>query len=209
MNTLLVRLHILAVALWFGAVAFFTLSGVLIFNAYRDVSRLPTAERPLWLPLPPAFDRDDLGEGFPSPLRLEQGSRAAGVAVGSIFPTYYLLQTIAGVVVFVTMHLPARWGHFDRTWLRRQLAGVALSTAVLGWGIEMHVAHLRVARNELTDRVLRDPQPAPEHLAEARAARAEFGRWHGYSLVQNFITLGLVTALVWTLPGVLAPRRTT
>lgn len=205
MHTLVVRLHVLAVALWFGSVAFFTLAGVLIFGAFRDVSQLPASERPLWLPLPAAFDRDDLGEGFPSPVRLEQGSRAAGVAVGGIFPTYYLLQTAAGAVVLLTMLVLARQTGVRRC--RLAAAVLALGSVVGGWAIERHVTDLRGPRNDRTDAVLRQTNPSAEQIAEARAARAEFGRWHGYSLIQNFVTLGLVTALVWTLPGACLPRR--
>lgn len=197
MHPILLSLHRLAVALWFGSVAFFTLSGVLIFNAYRDVSHLPAAERPLWLPLPGGFERDDLGDGFPSPLRLEQGSRAAGVAVGGVFPVYYALQAGCGGIVLLAVVLLRG----DATRWRIALAGLALASVLAGWWLEGRVGDLRLPRNELTDRVIRAEQPDPATLDAARAARATFGRWHGYSLVQNFLTLGLVTALVLLPPA--------
>lgn len=198
MHLLLLSLHRLAVALWFGSVVFFTLSGVLIFNAYRDVSHLPAAERPLWLPLPSGFERGDLGDGFPSPLRLEQGSRAAGVAVGGVFPVYYALQAGSGVIVLIAVVLLR--GDAATRW-RIALAGLALASVLAGWWLEVRVSELRLPRNELTDRVICADQPDPATLEAARAARATFGRWHGYSLVQNFLTLGLVTALTLLPPA--------
>src|SRR5262245_23763324 len=108
MYTVLRASHVLAVALWFGSVAFFTFAPLLLFNAFAEVSREPAERRPLWLPLPAAFDQPSPGEGFPEPLRLEQGTRAAGLAVGSIFPAYYGLQAGCGIVALLTALLLAR-----------------------------------------------------------------------------------------------------
>lgn len=76
-------LHQLSVALWFGSVAFFTVAGLLIFQAFEEVA-LET-ERPAWLPVVPLYAGTP-PEGFPTPLAREQGSRAAGVAVSGVFP---------------------------------------------------------------------------------------------------------------------------
>src|SRR5260370_26157027 len=86
MLALLRTLHVLSLAIWLGSVVFFTIAGLLIFGAFEEVSRLPREQRPLWFPLPEVYDRDSPGEGFPEPLRLEQGNRAAGQAVGKICP---------------------------------------------------------------------------------------------------------------------------
>lgn len=198
MHPFLRLLHVLAVSLWFGSVAFFTLAGLLIFQAFQEVSSREGDARPLWLPLPQAFAQP-APEGFPDPLRLEQGSRAAGTAVGKIFPVYYALQTGCGIVALLTAWLLARSGEGHR--LRMLLSLLALLTAVGGWWLERRVEELRIPRNELTDRVLTASAPSDELLAEARQARSAFGRWHGFSLMQNFVTLLLAGGLTLLLPG--------
>jgi hypothetical protein len=192
-------LHLLALSCWFGSLVFFSIVGLLIFNAFEEVARLPSESRPLWLPLPAEFSRDSLGKGFPEPIRLEQGSRAAGVAVSKIFPVYYALQTGCALVALLSALVLARsslgTGHRLRVWL----AAIALATVLLGWGLEVYVAELRVPRNTLTDEVLIASEQGP--IEEARAARAKFGMWHGMSLLQNFATLAVVFWLVLLVPG--------
>ena len=93
-------LHVLAVGLWFGSVAFFTVAALLIFQAFEDLSLKPESERP-WFPVPAMFQQDPPSAKFPDPLRKEQASRAAGVAVSRIFPTYYGLQLGCGIVALL------------------------------------------------------------------------------------------------------------
>jgi hypothetical protein len=196
-------LHVLSVALWFGSVAFFTVAGLLIFQAFSDLSRKPESDRP-WFPVPEMFRRDPPAKDFPDPLRLEQGSRAAGVAVSRIFPVYYGLQVGCGIVALVTALAIARAGQGSGQRWRIVLCVLALTTVGLGWWLETVVGELRIPRNELTDKVLTISAPTQQQLEEAQAARAEFGRWHGYSLMQNFATLALVmvvTALAGQCPS--------
>jgi hypothetical protein len=199
MNALLRSLHVLAVALWFGSVVFFTLSGVLLFGAFADVSR--DEERPEWFPLPAIYAGPSPGVGFPDPLRLEQGSRAAGVAVGRIFPAYYGLQAGCGAVALLTAIFLARSPEGGAHRLRVALALLGLLTVLGGWWLEGEVSRLRGPRNALTDEVLRMSSPPAEKVEEARKARATFGTWHGYSLVQNFATLGLAAGLTLLVPA--------
>jgi hypothetical protein len=199
-------LHVLAVALWFGAVAFFSVAGVLIFQAFQEESARPRDERPLWLPLPAAFEHESPGAGFPSPLRLEQGSRAAGVAVSKVFPVYYGLQLGCGVVALLTALATARSGEGKAPSWRIALCALAVATVAVGWWLERKVHDLREPRNELTDVVLLATSPTEEQVEKARQARAAFGRWHGYSLIQNFATLAL-TAAVTVLAAHLPVRR--
>ena len=201
MNALLRSLHVLSVALWFGSVAFFSLMGLLLFQSFADVSRLPAEERPAWLPVPPAYDQASPGPGFPDPLRLEQGSRAAGVAVSRILPVYYGLQVGCGAVAVLTALLLARAAGGGAHRVRTALAIVALLTALGGWWLEGEVSRLRGPRNELTDAVLATASPSAERVEEARLARATFGTWHGYSLLQNFATLFLVAGLTLLVPA--------
>ncbi|MFO0844431.1 MAG: DUF4149 domain-containing protein [Gemmataceae bacterium] len=199
--------HVFAVALWFGSVAFFSVAGVLIFESFREVSALPADQRPAWLPLPELYARES-PEGFPTPLRLEQGSRAAGVAVGGIFPVYYAAQVGCGAVALLTAMALARRGEGSGHGVRLFLCGLALASVLAGWCLEVRVAELRLPRNGLTDQALASPSPPTELLAEAREARAAFGRWHGFSLIQNFVTLILTAALTFYIPSLsAAPPR--
>src|SRR5262245_61936981 len=138
MSKLLRSLHVLAVALWFGSVAFFSVAGLLIFNAFEEVSRKES--RDLWLPLAPEFARPSPGAGFPDPLRLEQGSRAAGVAVSKIFPVYFALQVGCGVVALLTALVLARGGEGTAHRWRIVLAGLALASVLVGWWLEVRVS---------------------------------------------------------------------
>ncbi|MFQ3651766.1 MAG: hypothetical protein SNJ75_15685 [Gemmataceae bacterium] len=185
-------IHQVIVALWFGSVAFFTVAGLLIFQAFEDVAL--SSERPAWLPVVPLYSGTP-PEGFPEPLAREQGSRAAGVAVSGVFPFFFALQSACGLLALLTAwSLGGPW--------RRGLCLAGLLIALSGWGIERSVHHLRLARNQLTDAALADPTPTK--LTEARAARAAFGKWHGISLLVNFAALGLTLSLA-ALP---LPERT-
>jgi hypothetical protein len=197
-------LHVLSIGLWFGSVAFFTIAGLLIFQAFTDLARKPQSERP-WFPVPEMFQREPSPEGFPEPLRLEQGSRAAGVAVGRIFPVYYGLQLGCGIVALITALGIARAAEGRGHRWRVGLCVLALATVGLGWWLEGMVTELRVPRNERTDAVLTASAPTSEQVKEAQDARAEFGKWHGFSLMQNFATLALVT-VVTALAGCLPER---
>src|SRR5687768_208924 len=153
MQPLLRALHSLSVALWFGTVAFFGVAALLIFGAFEDLSRQDAAERPLWLPLPSQYARAS-PEGLPDPLRLEQGSRAAGAAVGAVFPVYYAVQAGCAVVALLTAALLARGGEGRWHRLRLALCALALLSVLGGWALERHVKGLQEARNERTDEVL-------------------------------------------------------
>jgi hypothetical protein len=87
---------------------------------------------------------------------------------------------------------------------RIALCTLALATVGLGWWLEGVVHELRGPREKLTDEVLLAPDPTEEQIARAKAARAEFGHWHTWSLLQNFATLALVlvvTGLAAHLPA--------
>jgi hypothetical protein len=200
-------LHVLSLAVWLGSVVFFTLAGLLIFRAFEEVSRLPTDNepRPLWFPVPAAFQKDPPGEGFPDPLRLEQGSRAAGVAVAKVFPVYFALQAGCAVVAVLTA-LGLAWGRGGALNTTRVIVcTLGLATVLAGWWLEQRVHELRGPRNDLTDAVLLAQSPSPEQVEQARQARVTFGTWHGISLLDNFATLGL--ALLATLLAAHLPPR--
>lgn len=195
MSAFLRTIHTLSVALWFGTVAFFTIAGLLIFQAFETVSR--TEHRPSWFPVPQAYQKETPPDSkLPSPLRLEQGSRAAGVAVSKIFPVYFALQTGCAVVAVLTAFgLAFGWPARLNT-LRVGVCVLGLICVLAGWWLEIVVSDLRVPRNELTDQVLEAAAPSEELITQMKAARAKFGMWHGISLLVNFATLGLTLVAV-------------
>jgi hypothetical protein len=187
MPALLRTLHVVSLGLWFGAVCFFTFAGVLILTAFQDVSRLEGPARPPWFPLPQVYEGPRPSPAFPEPLRLEQGSRAFGVAVGSLFTYYFGLQTACAVVALLTA-LGLRHTSGLRV-LRVSVLGLGVLSVLAGWGIERWVDSLRVTRNEATDAALANP--TPDTVQAADRARSAFGAAHGVSLLVNFLTLFL------------------
>jgi acyl-phosphate glycerol 3-phosphate acyltransferase len=200
--------HVLALGLWFGTVVFFTITGAVLFPAFQKEAARPDAERPLWFPLPAEYDRAPPSARFPDPLRLEQGSRAAGTAVGPLFPWFYGVQTVCGLLALVTALAWASTRRGRAHAFRAAALALALLGVGVGWWLEHKVDDLRGPRNNFTDEVLRSPAPSAEMIQKAVDARAEFGRWHGYSLVVNFIVLALVAvgmALAAQLPTTAPP----
>ncbi len=187
MNTLAKTLHLYAVGLWFGTLVFFTLAGALLFPTFE---KLTTTERPAWLPAPAEYQKPRPSEKFPEPLTKEQGSRLAGAAVGPLFPWYFGIQTVCALVALVTALAWVGRGGVHR--LRAAVLAVALIAVGVGWWLDHVVEGLRGPRYQFTDAVLHSPNPSAADIAKAEAARAEFATWHGYSLVDNFVTLLLV-----------------
>ncbi len=186
-------LHVLAIALWFGAGVFFTfVVGLSLFDTFEKRTAVEPAERPLWLPAPPALEKPRPSPSFPEPLRKEQGSRLAGAAVGPMFVWYYALQVGCGAVALLTA---LSWGvRGGAARARVVLLVLALGGAGFGWWLEREVEGARLVRERASDAVLRGESPSPADVQAADAARAGFGRWHTYSLFANFATLALVTA---------------
>jgi acyl-phosphate glycerol 3-phosphate acyltransferase len=197
-------LHVLALGLWFGTAVFFTIMGLVLFQTFEQISRDPAEDRPAWFPLPALYAQDPPGEQFPNPLRLEQGSRAFGAVVSPLFGWYYGIQ---GACAAVAAFTAVAWAYSYRGQRGCRLRATVLVAALLAVGVggwlERVVSEKRGPRNDLTDACLTQPQPSPADIQRAEAARADFGRWHGYSLLVNFLTLGLVTvamALAASLP---------
>jgi acyl-phosphate glycerol 3-phosphate acyltransferase len=193
-------LHVLALGLWFGSAVFFSfVVGLSLFGHFEALGE--SADRPAWFPLTPAFAKADDAINGPK----EQGTRAAGFAVGPMFPWYFLIQGVCGFVALLTAvpwvrREPTRRVH---RW-RVGLLVVALAIVVAGWPIEEYVSALRVPRNETTEAYLRaGPDDASARLAAMRDARSAFARWHVVSLLLNLAAIGVVglaTALAAHLP---------
>lgn len=191
-------LHVLALGLWFGSVVFFTLAGYLMFEEFQK--KVAAAERaqtwPAWFVLPD--DAPDLANTkLPELLAKERASRAFGTAVSPLFPWYYGIQLVCAFITYGTALWWQKWLEPDRVqrW-RVWLLLLALIVTVTGWWLESKVSELREARNAKTDFVLKTKSPTAEQIAAAEQARSEFGQWHGYSLLQNFATLILVTIVM-------------
>jgi hypothetical protein len=158
-------LHVLALGLWFGAGLFFTF-GVApsLFHTFEGYA----GAKPDWLPAADGLTK-------------EQGTRLAGAAVGPLFPLYFALQGVCGVVALATAWGWMKTAPADRL-VRSRFAVLAMAVAlvVAGWPLVGKVEDLRFARYSADESV-----SAP--------ARDAFGRWHTVSLLMNFGTLGLVT----------------
>jgi hypothetical protein len=202
--------HVLAVGLWFGTAVFFTfVVGLSLISTFDELAGQQS--RPFWFPLPPELDKPRPSDRFPEPLAKEQGSRVFGRAVGPMFPWYYGIQKVCGILALVTalawfrLAAPA-----PANTARVIILVLALVAVAGGWLMERVIEELRVRRNDASDVVLLSQQPSPAEVQAADAARAEFRRWHGYSLLVNFATLFLVTlamALAAVLPvPVTAPQ---
>ena len=197
--------HVLALGLWFGTVLFFTfVVGLSLFRTYDTLTAMPPTERPPWLPAPADLERPRPSDRFPEPLRKEQGSRLAGAAVGALFPWYYGIQAVCAVLALATALSWLATGSRAVDVVRLVVLVPALAGVGVGWWLDQAVSKLRVERSARSDAVLFGGQTSPEAVQAADAVRAEFGRWHGYSLLANFATIFLVTvamALAAVLPA--------
>jgi hypothetical protein len=182
---------------------------VVAFTTFAEISRAEAKDRPAWFPVAPLYDQPSPGPPLPDPLRLEQGSRAAGALVGPFFPIFFALQAGCAVVALVSAAALGLSGG-----ARKARFGVLLLAALgvgVGWWLERVVHDLREPRNQATDAYLAaGEEHRPQIEADFRRDRAEFARWHGYSLVVHLVTLGLVgvaAALAGLAPGDRRPSR--
>jgi hypothetical protein len=205
-------LHVLAVGLWFGTGIFFSFNvGFTLFHTFEAEAMKPPDQRPTWFKVSDEFQVEP-------DRRKDQGTRAAGAAIAPLFDQYFLLQGVCGLLAVITAlgwskAEPGRRVHS----VRFLVLLAALATVVAGWPLERYVSDLRVTRNQADDQlrtkivmqVVNAPkgQPGP-NLEQERAAlsqaNAQFGMWHGISVLLNLVTLVLVTvgmALAAVLPG--------
>jgi hypothetical protein len=184
-------IHVLALGYWFGSTAFFVLIvGVQLFGTFKTFGA--SSPRPAWFPLAEEFKKQDAHIDGP----IEQGSRAFGAAVTPLFPWFFLLQGIAGFLAVATCLGWTRTQPPNKVHrVRAYLLLAALVTVLIGWAVGQKVEELRVPRNQATDAYLSaGPGQADSLLPIMESARAEFTRWHFYSLGLSFVTLLLVTA---------------
>ncbi len=187
-------LHVLALGLWFGTVIFFSfVVGLNLFGTFEKVAEKEPEEREVWFPMWNAYDGPSLDPALPEPLRKEQGTRAAGVALGPLFRWYFGIQTVCAVLATATV---LSWRQMGIGRVHTARAGVllaALVTVALGWWLLHVVENLREPRNSTFDEMVRHSPPRAEDVRAAIDARQAFMRWHLVSLGVNMVTVLLVT----------------
>ncbi|HJZ89715.1 MAG TPA: glycerol-3-phosphate 1-O-acyltransferase PlsY [Gemmataceae bacterium] len=166
-GTLTRGIHVLALGTWFGAAVMFNfVAAPTIFEAFKDVVESAPSDRTAYQPLAPGASEEQ---------RKQLASALAGAAVGPIFPKFFALEAVGGVLALVTA---LGWwkepGRVHR--LRAIITGLALGSVAIGWPISEKVSSLRVARF------------SPE---SGDAARAAFAEWHLVSLALSFVTVVL------------------
>ncbi|MFO0847366.1 MAG: glycerol-3-phosphate 1-O-acyltransferase PlsY [Gemmataceae bacterium] len=168
-QTLLRGLHLLAVGFWFGGAGFFNFAAApAIFESFKQVVADQPSDRTANVRILPA--------DAPQPTRDALASALAGSAVGPVFPRYFLMQAVCGLVAVLTAAVWVRAEPGTRVHLARLVVlAVALGLVVAGWAISDRVSELRLQRF--------DPNPAV-----ADAARAAFGPWHLVSLALSGVT---------------------
>src|SRR6516162_8618717 len=96
-------LHVLALGLWFGTVIFFTfVVGLNLFGTFEAVAAESPSDRPSWFPIWNFYDGKSPDDAFPEPLRREQGTQAAGVAIHPLFGWYFAIQTVCALLATAT-----------------------------------------------------------------------------------------------------------
>jgi acyl-phosphate glycerol 3-phosphate acyltransferase len=190
-------LHVLALGLWFGTVIFFSfVVGLNLFATFEKVAAQPPEEREVWFPMWKAYDGPAPARTFPEPLRKEQGTRAAGVAIVPLFHWYFGIQAVCALLATATAFAWRSLGTERIHRLRVAILLTALVTVALGGWLERIVEDLRGPRNNTFDAMVRHSPPRAEDVAAAVEARQTFVRWHFYSLGLNMATVLLVSILM-------------
>ncbi len=189
MQSLTRTMHVLALGLWFGMSIFFTFVVTLsLFASFKQASE----ELPNWFPRGKIFEHKDGNVDGPK----EQGSRAAGHAVGPLFDTYFPLSGAAGLVALLTSLGWAKLGGKHKT--RFAILALALTGVLVGWPIERKVHDLRVKRSARIDAHLTRIAFPPETRKcgsedEFVETAKKFADWHLASLFLNLAVCALVT----------------
>jgi acyl-phosphate glycerol 3-phosphate acyltransferase len=173
--------HVLALGFWFGGAALFSFVATpIIFDAFGKLVENRTGSRLEWMP---------------ANITKLQASQLAGIAVSPIFPWYFLLQGMCGVLALATAFRNTAGKTLDRfeRW-RVGILALGIATILVALPLTQRVDALRTARAQGDE-----------------AAIAAFASWHLVSLLLNFVTVGLAAAAMGMaafLPGaVSAPEK--
>jgi acyl-phosphate glycerol 3-phosphate acyltransferase len=181
-ETVVRGLHVLALGLWFGGAAFFNFgTAPSIFASFEEVVNAGPSDRTANMPIiradAPPKEKDALAKAL------------AGAAVGPVFPRFFAMQAVCGVIALVTAFSWWRMGRVHH--MRVVVVAVALTLVVISWPISDEVSLLRFQRFSPDEGV-------------ASAAKSAFKVWHLASLLLSFVTValaGAALALVAKLPN--------
>jgi acyl-phosphate glycerol 3-phosphate acyltransferase len=185
-------LHIVALGLWFGAAAFFIfIATPPIFRSFEQVVADAPSDRTAGETIVPPEASAERKKALASAL--------AGAAVGPVFPRYFAMQAICGVVALVTALGWWRAEGGQRVHRCRVILILAgLLTVAVGWTLSDYVSQLRLARFSSDEAI-------------ASAAKAAFGPWHLASLLLSTVTValaGIALAMAGSLPQKTEPVKT-
>ena len=158
-------LHVLALGLWFGGAAFFNFAAApAIFTSFKQVVYAGPSDRTAGRTIIDPAAKDAEKDALASAL--------AGAAVGPVFPRYFGMQAVCGVIALATATL---WWHAGGAVHRRRVIVLAagLVTVAVGWVVSDYVRELRLRRYE------------------SEAVGTAFVRWHFISLGVSVVTVGL------------------
>lgn len=188
-DTVLRGLHVLALGLWFGGAAFFVFIATLpIFASFKRIVEGGPSDRTAYVQIVP--------EGTSAEKKKDLASALAGAAVGPVFPRYFAMQAVCGVLALATALSWWRLGGVHK-W-RVIVIALAVATVAAGWPISEEVSRLRLERF------------SPD-TSVADAAREAFIHWHNASLLLSAVTVflaGVALALVAKLPNASSPEGT-
>lgn len=168
-------LHVVALGMWFGGAAFFNFAAApAIFDSFKSVVAGGPSDRTAHQTIIPT--------DAPQAEKDALASALAGSAVGPVFPRYFGMQAVCGLVALVTAMSWFRspCGCAVHRW-RVYLLAAAYLLVVTGWPLSNYVTEIRLQRFS-TDPVV------------ALAAKEAFGPWHLVSLFLSMVTVGLAGA---------------
>jgi acyl-phosphate glycerol 3-phosphate acyltransferase len=165
-------IHLLALGMWFGGAGFFNFAAApAIFRSFEEVVNAGPSDRTSGEAILPADAGPERKKALASAL--------AGSAVGPVFPRYFAMQAVCGLVALVTALSWWNTGKSGR-W-RVYVISAGVLTVAVGWPLSNYVSELRLQRF--------DPD-----AAVATAAKAAFGPVHLVSLALSVVTVGLAAA---------------
>jgi acyl-phosphate glycerol 3-phosphate acyltransferase len=174
--------HLVALGVWFGGARFFNfLTAPAIFASFKEVVANSPSDRTANVRIVPPGTSDNDKDALANAL--------AGSAVGPVFPRYFGMQIVCGVIALVTALQWWKLGRVHR--VRGIIVAAALASVAIGLPISDEVSRLRPLRFATGG-------------AQEDAARASFAAWHLVSLGLSFVTVllaGAALALAAKLPN--------
>jgi acyl-phosphate glycerol 3-phosphate acyltransferase len=171
-DTLVRGLHVLALGLWFGGAGFFNfVTAPTIFESFKEVVETAPSDRTADV---------DIAKGLSDEKKTNLASALGGAAVGPVFPKYFAMQAVCGLVALVTA---LSWWNAEggRSVHHRRVfvIGLAAITVAAGWPLSNYVSELRL------------------HRFESDAGKTAFVQWHLVSLLLSMVTVAFAGVALW------------